>query len=198
MKKGRRFDRENANIPATEIAENGEVVFTNPYDKCLGCALLGNGCDGPNTMSMSLIRWCEWCYDLKMLRGWTNAKVSELSGVSLTTIDRVMAGTVSKDIMRSTCADITRTLIGSWGESPCALATATRSEVVYMDTPETLKALAEKTEALIQLQATIDKMLTAHAEEVRFIREDAQRKVDFLLAENGKKDRLIAKLAGLD
>ncbi len=198
MKKGRRFDRENATIPTTTVTDSGEVVFANAYDECLGCSFLGNGCDGPNTMSMSLQRWCEWCYDLKTLKGWTNAKVSEVSGVSQTTIDRVMAGTVSKDIMRSTCSDITRALVGSWGKSPCALTAAKQSETVYIDTPETLRALAEKTEELLQLYASIDRLREAHMEEVRIVREEAQRKVDFLLAENAKKDKLIAKLAGID
>lgn len=198
MKKGRRFDRENANIPSTTVTESGEIVFENAYDECLGCEFLGNGCDGPNTMSMSLLRWCQWCYDLKTIKGWTNAKVAEVSGVSQTTIDRVMAGTVSKDIMRSTCSDITRALIGSWGKYPCALTAAKQSEIIYMDTPETLKALADKSEALLQLQATIDKLREAHMEELRIVREEAQRKVDFLLAECAKKDKLIAKLAGLD
>ena len=198
MKKGRRFDRENANIPAVEVTEAGEVVFVKPYDKCLGCAFLGNGCAGPNTLAMSLERWCEWCYDLKMLKGWTNLKVSDKSNVSLTTIDRVMAGTVSKDIMRSTCAAITGALVGQWGEMPCMICELKSSEVMYADTPETLKALAEKTEALAKLQATIDNMVEAWKEELRAVREENQRKIEYLLAENAMKDKLIAKLAGLD
>lgn len=173
------------------IQEDGTTTYEHAYDRCLGCEHLGAGCDGPNTLSMSLSRWCEWCHDLKVLKGLTNADVAELSGVSQTTVDRVMAGQVPKDIMRSTCADITRVLIGSWGQWPCSLA----AEPV--DNPSTLKELEEKRAELYELRRSLDKMRESHIEEIRMIREEAQRKVDFLRGECEKKDKLIAKLAGL-
>lgn len=172
------------------------MEYENAYDRCLGCSYLGSGCDGPNTLSMSLERWCEWCHDLKTLRGWTNLELSEASGVSLTTVDRIMAGKASKDIYRSTCADITRALIGTWGQHPCSL-TASQEQPAYQDRPETLRELAEKREELAQLLETVDRLREAHTEEVRKVREEAQKKVDFLKDECAKKDKLIAKLVGM-
>lgn len=157
------------------------------YDRCLRCDYLGVKCDGPNTLAMTLDRWCEWCRSLKDLRGLTNAEIAEESGVSLTTVDRVMAGKASKDIMRNTAADINRALVGSEGKWPCAMA-------FEAETPATIRELELKTAELNGLRKTLQEIHASYKEELDAVRKEAQAKIDYLKLENERKDKIIDRL----
>lgn len=164
------------------------------YDRCLKCPYLGTKCDGPNVLAMTLERWCEWCRSLKDLRGYTNAEISQMSGVSQGTIDRVMTGTVSKDIMRSTAADINRTLVGGDGQWPCAMA-------FEAETPATLKELELKTVELTRLQQMLENIHASYRDELNALRLSESAKVQHLKdeiahlrAEALRKDAIIDRL----
>lgn len=161
-----------------------EKYSEGPYNLCLRCEHLGDGCDGPNTLSMSLERWCAWCKDLKALRGLTNAQITELSGVSLTTIERIMAGTISKDIMRSTASDINRVLVGSAGKWPCSLASQD-------ETPGVIRELESKTAELRGLRKALEEIHASYQKEMDAIRAEAQTKVNFLKVENARLQKLL-------
>lgn len=181
-------------LPPT-VNRDGQIEFRNAYDRCLGCSYLGNGCDGPNTLAMSLERWCQWCRDLKEMRGLTNQQVSELSGISLTTVDRIMAIAPPKDIKRNTCADISRVLVGSFSKSPCPLAV--EEERLYQDRPETVRELERLRSEAAELRATVDRLREAHEREVEAIRADAKVKIEFLREQIVRKDEIMMALAKL-
>lgn len=171
------------------------IKIGGAYDKCLKCEYLGVRCDGPNTLSMTLDRWCEWCNALKKLRGMTNQEVSELSGVSLGTVDRIMAGKAAKDIMRSTAADVTRVLVGAEGKWPCAMIFEGENANVHDE-------LRRKSEELEHLRKTLESIHESYKselatvrkeynDELAHVRKEYQAKVDFLKTENERKERLL-------
>lgn len=179
------------------------------YDICLRCMDLGIKCDGPNTLAMTLDRWCEWCRSLKDLRGMTNAQIAEESGVSLATVDRIMSGKSPKDIRRNTAADINRALVGSIGKWPC-------SKAYEGEVATTIKELELKTAELEGLRRTLeeihisysreldrvresftrelDSVRTSYSAELEKVRQEAQAKIDYLKLENERKDKVIDKL----
>lgn len=133
--------------------KNARCNYTlGSYDRCLECTYLGNGCDGPRTTSMTTERWCQWCRALKELRGYTNAYIASSTGLSETTIERIMAGKASQDIMRFTAGKLEDFLIGSSGQWPCAIEVHEGKEIVYMDSPNTLALLAERADQIEHLR----------------------------------------------
>ena len=161
------------------------------YDRCIKCQYLGNGCDGPRTSSMTTDRWCEFMYLLKKAKCYTSYEIAKGAGVSETTVERIMAGTYPKDIMRSTAGAIEDFLIGSRGAYPCAMDAA---PVVYHDSPETLAKLAQLQEDKDDLKRTLKSVQDSVGAEIALVRDEMQRKVDFLKAELEKKDKRIEKL----
>lgn len=137
--------------------KNARCNYTlGAYDRCLACTYLGNGCDGPRTTSMTTERWCHWCRALKELRGYTNAYIANSTGLSETTIERIMAGKASQDIMRFTAGKLEDFLIGSSGQWPCAIEVNEGKEIVYMDSPNTLALLAERADQIAHLLKDVE------------------------------------------
>jgi len=144
-----------------------------PYNRCLSCEYLGNGCDGPRTSSMSLERWCEWLRDVKDIQKLTNEQIAEIANVSIATVNRVMAGSVAKDIMRSTSAAIENATIGSNGQYPCYLA--------FLDEmPEETRTVKELQEELAQLRANIGRAHDFQEKVINSVREDADKRIEEL------------------
>ncbi|MBQ7908470.1 MAG: hypothetical protein IJ311_03120 [Elusimicrobiaceae bacterium] len=91
-----------------------------PYNKCIACPNLGVRCDGPNFLAMSGERWVEWCKIRKDYLKWSNQYLSDISGISKPTVDRILSGH-GGDIRNSTMEAITKALVnGTWGQFPCA------------------------------------------------------------------------------
>ena len=84
-----------------------------PYNRCLSCPHRKVRCDGPRTAGLELARWCEYMRDMKELNGMTNAYIAEASGVSVKTVERLMALNADQDIMRDTARRIENVIIGS-------------------------------------------------------------------------------------
>ena len=157
------------------------------YNKCLICEYLGDGCDGPNIISMSLQRWCEWCKELKRIRKYTNSYIAEKSGVSLATIEKIMAGTVPKDIRWTTASAVNEALVGSAGQWPCTASLETGA-------PEVFRDLERKTVENESLRQMLERIHASYQDELDIIRKEAQEKVDYLKLENERKDKIINKL----
>ena len=140
-----------------------------PYDKCVQCDSLRVICDGPRTSSVdSIERWCELMRSFKDRWGYTNEYVAEESKVSLTTISRIMAGNVEKDIRWSTVRAVERVLIGHGSQYPCPLAARD---------PEAVAVATMKDEQLKQLQETLAGIHASYKEEIAMVREDAAREI---------------------
>ena len=112
---------------------------TKPYFKCLSCTKFRKYCGGMPTRGMDLQNWCEYLRDVKEVAHLTNAYIAKEADVSITTIDRIMAINIDKDIMRATARRIEMVVLGDVGKHFCELddsATAERidsllAEIAY-------------------------------------------------------------------
>lgn len=178
-----------------------------PYNRCLTCRHRGVRCDGPRTSAMSLGRWCEFMRDMKKANGLTNIYVAETADISVKTIERLMALTYDKDILRDTARRIEDAIIGSSNQYPCILA---YEEELPDDTPK-IKALMQEMEHILgdnrMYKTTLDNIHASYAAEIQTIREESKEKteqlltqidrlrqeIDYLRLENDRKARIIDK-----
>ena len=167
------------------------VYEEKPYNRCIDCIHIGVNCDGPDFLAMEIPRLCEWSrlrkdYLHRKDPKWTNAYISEKSGVSETTVGRFFAGKLA-DLNFSTASNIIRVLVnGTWGQYPCAMAAAAEE---HADNP----AIVEQCK---KLQDALEKQATEHKAEIAAIRAEEQSRVDYLKAENAKKDKIIEDRGG--
>ena len=160
-----------------------ETLEEKPYNICISCSRIGQTCDGPNFLAMPIDRWCEWCHLRRDYLGWKNATIAEKAGVSKISVDRIMAGDV-KDLRITTMQAVTKALVnGTWGQSPCVLVTESEKEI-YVDNPMIIAQCQ-------QLQNTLDALTENHKNDLAFIREEAQKKIDFLREQITIKDKQI-------
>ena len=160
-----------------------ETLEEKPYNICISCSRIGQSCDGPNFLAMSVERWCEWCHLRKDYLGWRNSILAEKAGVSKISVDRIMSGDV-KDLRITTMQTVTKALVnGSWGQSPCVLVTESEKEI-YVDNPVIIAQCQH-------LQNTLDNLSADYSKELVAVREEAQKVKDFLLKQIELKDKQI-------
>lgn len=94
---------------------------TKPYFKCLSCPRFRRACGGIPTREMDLQNWCEYMRDVKEIAHLTNAYIAKEADVSISTIERIMAINIDKDIVRATARRIELVVIGSVGKHICEL-----------------------------------------------------------------------------
>lgn len=176
------------------------------YNKCITCEALGVSCDGPNLTAVSTERFCEWCRLRKEHLGWSNAKLIEISGVSKSTVDRVIAGT-AQGIYGETKSRIACALIygvssdgNAWGQHPCAMA-AGEGNLSAEQYRQELDALKEQYEKRIAELTENDRGKIDFLKQQVEFNENQMKEKDILLKERGDflraKDRIIALLASL-
>lgn len=152
-----------------------------PYNRCLTCDHRKVRCDGPRTAAMPLARWCEYMRDMKEVNGLTNAYVAEESGVSIKTVERLMALNADQDIMRETARRIENAIIGSSNKFPCYLAF---EEEIPDNTQKVNDALRELERALgdnREYRKALDNIHASYQAELDTVRSDAQKKIDYLV-----------------
>ena len=196
-----------------------QIIFKDePYYACLECSHRAAGrCNGPRTSSMTLLDWCRFMRAIKEQSGITNREIERQSGVSIKTIEKIMALNTDHDIMRDTARLIEDVIIGSSTSYPCYLAFEENlpevSQRVSKDLSDLERALDEKHfEALNNLRnshaAEMLAIKAAHTAELNAQREENNAKVQFLKelverlqqendhlwAENTRKSRIIDKL----
>lgn len=177
-----------------------------PYNRCLLCQhRKDKRCDGPRTSAMPLERWCEFMRAMKEANGLTNAQICEKSGVSVKTIERIMAMNCDQDIYRDTARRIEDAIIGSSNQYPCYLAF---EEGNSQDSGKLADALRDLERALADNAAhrkVLDNIHSSYKEEMQTIRYEAQAKIndlrsqldrlqkenDNLWAENNRKSKMI-------
>lgn len=183
-------------------------ISEKSYNRCLSCPHRGVRCNGPRTSDLPLDRWCEYMKDMKAVNKLTNAYISENSGVSLKTIEKIMALNTEQDIMRDTARRIESVIIGSERAYPCYLAF---QEENLPDEKKLNDAMHELERALADIekyQAMLDDLHASYKKEMDEIRIESQRKVEYLLdqvaklrsdndnlwAENNRKSKLVDRL----
>lgn len=163
-----------------------ETLEEKPHNICISCPRIGQTCDGPNFLAMTIDRFCEWCKLRRDYLGWKNQLVADKASVSRISVDRIMAGD-SKDLRITTMQAVARALVnGTWGQSPCVLVTETEKEI-YVDNPVIVAQCQH-------LQNTLDAMSEEYKNEAVAIRAEAQRKIDFLMSQISIKDKHIELL----
>ena len=169
---------------------------TKPYNRCLSCPNIGVRCDGARASAMTLPRWCEFMRDMKEVKGITNAYIAEVSGVSIKTIERLMAQNCDQDIMRETARRIEDAIIGSSNTYPCILAF---EESMPKET-EAKRDLEHALDDNKKYRTLLENIHSSYDAEMKIIREEANKKIDHLLSEieflkveNERKARIIDK-----
>jgi len=176
------------------------------YNRCIDCHhRKENRCNVPRTSDMELRRWCEFMRDVKIANGLSNAYIAEKTGISIKTVDRLMALHADQDIMRETARLIEDAIMGSANNYPCYLAyediVPDNSAQLATATMELERALADNKD----YRSALDNIHASYNEEMQKIRDEAQKKIDFLLmeverlredavhwrAENDRKGKLI-------
>lgn len=166
-----------------------ETLEEKPYNICISCPKIGQTCDGPNFLAMTIERWCEWCHLRKDHLGWKNQTLADKAMVSKASVDRIMAGD-PKDLRITTMQAVTKALVnGAWGQSPCVLVTETEKEI-QVDNPVIVAQCQH-------LQNTLDTLTEEYKAERIAFREEAQKKIDFLKEQIAIKDKHIELLHSL-
>ena len=160
-----------------------ETLEEKPYNICISCPKIGQTCDGPNFLAMSVERWCEWCRLRRDHLKWKNQTIADKAGVSKISVDRIMSGDI-KDLRITTMQAVTKALVnGTWGKSPCVLVTESEKEI-YTDNPVIVAQCQH-------LQNSLDTLTADYKKDLAFIREETQRKIDFLREQVAIKDKQI-------
>lgn len=177
-----------------------------PYNRCLTCHhRTSRKCDGPRTSAMGLERWCEFMRDMKESNGLTNAEIAERSGVSLKTIERLMAQNCVQDIMRETARLIEDAIIGSSNQYPCYLAFEESAPMASAQLDAAMRDLERALNDNKDYRSLLDKIHETHQAEMQTVRSEAQAKIDYLRqqvaylqqenlnlwTENNRKSRLV-------
>lgn len=182
--------------------------FDGPFDVCIECSRRAVACSGPRTTAMPHERYVEWMKRLFNEWGGTRQELSDITGVSKSTIDDFFAGR-RKEISRTTAGLLEDVLIGGDAKWPCAMLVDAEKEIVYEDCPEMLEALRFNMEANLQkdaqiriLQKQYDDAVTGAQREVQRIRaeyeEDIQEYkelVAHMRTQVDRKDDYIDRLA---
>jgi transcriptional regulator with XRE-family HTH domain len=163
-----------------------ETLEEKPYNICISCPKLGQTCDGPNFLAMSIERFCEWCRLRRDFLEWKNQKVADKANVSKISVERIMNGD-SKDLRITTMQAVAKALVnGVWGQSPCVLVTETEKEI-YVDNPVIVAQCQH-------LQNTLDTLSEEYKNEIATIREEDRKKIEFLMHQVEIKDKHIELL----
>ena len=183
--------------------KNNSAVAAKPYNRCLICPHRQERCDGPRTSAMTLLRWCEFMRDMKNANGLTNQDIADKTGISIRTIDRLMAMNCENDIMRETARLIEDAIIGSSNQYPCYLA----FEEENMPEAQKLSDAMRELERLLEdnqeyrvalenihasYKAEMDAIRATYQAEIDNNRADAQKQVDYL-TEQRTKDKQDAQ-----
>jgi DNA-binding transcriptional MerR regulator len=164
----------------TDIAEKS-------YNRCLSCPHRTVRCNGPRTSDLPLDRWCEYMRDMKQVNKLTNAYISEKSGVSLKTIERIMALNSEQDIMRDTARRLESVIIGSERAYPCYLAFQEENMPGHQQLNDVRQELEHALVENSGYKTALENIHASYKSELETVRAEAQEKIDYL------KD-LVAKL----
>lgn len=158
-----------------------------PYNRCLFCDYRGVQCNGPRTSDMTLERWREFMRDMKEIEGLTYAEISKRSNIPSKTIEKKLSpGGDGQDIMRETARAIEDAILGS-AQHPCYLA--------FLEENTDRRKNTDNAQVEIdKLLKEIEELKMSHKQELESVRSETQKKVDYLLAENQKKDKIIDRL----
>lgn len=110
-------------IDADDLHETIDIEVTKekPFNKCLNCEYLRNGCSGPNLNAMSVERACEFLQIRRVQLGYSYQKTADLAFLSVVTVKRILTGKI-KDPSFLSMQALTFVLVADpEGKYPCAM-----------------------------------------------------------------------------
>ena len=183
---------DNSNVlnifDADELQENLsiEVTTEKPFNKCLNCEYLGNGCSGPNLNAMSVERACEFLQIRRVQLGYSYQKTADLACLSLVTVKRILTGKIKDPSFLSMQALTFALVADPEGKYPCAMEQYTK---------EAEQAVAACKVAQDEL-ARKEKELAEEKEKVAYREERIkayQHQIEFKEAQMIAKDKQISE-----
>lgn len=160
---------------------NKKVLKEKTYNRCLYCDARGSFCYGPRTSDMPIERWREFMRDMKEVEGLTYAQISARTAeigvpVPAKTIEKKLSpGGDGQDVMREIARAIEIAILGT-APYPCYMA-------FHDGNPEKEKQSMARDAEIARLKNDLDTL-----------RAESQKKIDHLLSENERKNRIIDKL----
>ena len=164
--------------------------FTDkPYYKCLVCSHFSDkGCGIPLSR-LPLEDWCICIRVVKEAKHLTNAYVAEKAEVSIKTIEKIVALNCDQDIRRDTARRIEDAVFGE----PCEI-------VCYLEMADSVPEASEKLNAAMidleralsdneDIRKAMDNVQITHAAEMQAIRDEEQKKIDYLREQNLRLQR---------
>lgn len=152
-------------------------LAVKPYAKCITCKYRKVRCKGISPSEMDLLTWSAYMRDTKEHDKLTNAYVAEKAGVSVKTIERIMALNCEQDIMRDTARRIESVILGVGNLHTC-----------YLEIEENSPAEATRpVDSFVNELQTIREEAKVHIERLR-------SEIDYLRLENERKAKVIDKL----
>ena len=160
-----------------------------PYYKCLVCSHFSEKRCGIPLSRLPLEDWCVCIRVVKDAKHLTNAYVAEKADVSIKTIEKIVALNCDQDIRRDTARRIEDAVFGE----PCDI-------VCYLEIANSVPEASEKLNtAMIDLERALsdnedirkamDNVQISHAAEMQAIRDDDQKKIDYLREQNLRLQR---------
>ena len=164
--------------------------FTDkPYYKCLVCSHFSEKRCGIPLSRLPLEDWCICIRVVKESKHLTNAYVAEKADVSIKTIEKIVALNCDQDIRRDTARRIEDAVFGD----PCDI-------VCYLEIADSVPEASERlNNAMIELERALsdnedirkamDNVQITHAAEMQAIRDEDQKKIDYLREQNMRLQR---------
>lgn len=149
------------------------------FEKCLKCTRIGESCV-PNLMLLSFSDLIQWCTKRQKHLEWTNQTLADKSKVPIGTINRIKAGDYL-DCKYSTIKNLLIALIGGTSDEFSCTEQVERE----LKQLEQFEEQAAKL-ALCELENARMKEIILHTDEqhradIRLIRDEYQRQIDFLV-----------------
>lgn len=192
-------------VPEENITVSFEVTEEKPFNKCFECRSFRNGCSGPNLFAMTIEQACEFLQLCRIFLKYSYQFVSDSTGLSLATVKRTLTGKIA-DPSYYTLKSLSDLLMGDPnGKFPCA-----NPDVI--NDPENAKLLNDALRDLERAvndnkdyRVALDNIHASYSAEMQIIRDEAKRKVTYLLselrrlhiendnlwAENNRKSRVV-------
>ncbi len=152
----------------------------------------------PDFMSLTsdqLIEWCIVRYDrLKISRGLTHQALADAANMPKGTVDRLLAGNY-RDFKYSTIQPLISAMLRQDEPVPDIVPQEDAVEEAQELLVGYQMTLREKNEQIPQLLDHIVRMENTHSKTISELREDSQRKVDYLKQQITRKDKIITVLA---
>ena len=164
--------------------------FTDkPYYKCLVCSHFTEKRCGIPLSRLPLADWCICIRVVKEAKHLTNAYVAEKADVSVKTIEKIVALNCDQDIRRDTARRIEDAVFGEPFGIVCYLEMADSvpeaSERLNTAMIDLERALSDNED----IRKAMDNVQLTHAAEMQAIRDEEQKKIDYLREQNLRLQR---------